>query len=570
VDRITNPAFEYITNLQYKVKALNARVVAFESGEKYTAMKESFVRQLSEKERENRRLKAELADANARTVTVRQYWSQVFDDMEKEHKKELERKKQKIRMLEKELLAMQNMLAAEKDKCREKVGELYQAKTELEDERDKNLKLKAQINRDYENSSIPSSLKPNHKKITNNREKTGKKPGGQAGHKGHIRKKHTPTNPVDIPAPEKYAAVPDYRLTGKTIKKQMVDIRIEIIVNEYSTPEFRHVSTGQRVHADFPEGILNEVNYSGNVKAFMFLLNNYCNVSVRKASDFLSELTGGELKISAGMISGLSKEFSLKTEADQKKAFADILVSPVMNTDFTAARVNGRKMNVAICATPSIAIYFAREQKGHEGIRGTPLESYQGIAVHDHDKTFYNYGDHHQECLEHVSRYLKDSMDNEPGLTWNRLMRELIREMIHFRNCLDPDDDRDPDVIDPAGVREFETKYDEILDIAKGEYEYEPPSKYYRDGYNLYKRLSEYKCNHLLFLHDRRVPHNNNLSERLLRIFKRKQHQAMTFRSFDGLDNLCNSLGMMASLRNRDKNLYESVASIFSQSVYLV
>lgn len=38
--------------------------------------------------------------------------------------------------------------------------------------------LKAQLNRDYTNSSIPSSKDENHKKISNNRERTTRKPGG--------------------------------------------------------------------------------------------------------------------------------------------------------------------------------------------------------------------------------------------------------------------------------------------------------------------------------------------------------------------------------------------------------
>jgi hypothetical protein len=61
-----------------------------------------------------------------------------------------------------------------------------------------------------------------------------------------------------------------------------------------------------------------------------------------------------------------------------------------------------------------------------------------------------------------------------------------------FRNGLDKDDGRDPD-----RVAEFEVKYDEILAIAQKEYEYEPPSKYYVDGFNLYKKLRNYKEGHL-------------------------------------------------------------------------
>jgi hypothetical protein len=57
-------------------------------------------------------------------------------------------------------------------------------------------------------------------------------------------------------------------------------------------------------------GLENDVNYDGSVKAFAFLLNNYCNVSMDKTREFLSELTGGALQISKGMICGLGKEFS--------------------------------------------------------------------------------------------------------------------------------------------------------------------------------------------------------------------------------------------------------------------
>ena len=55
------------------------------------------------------------------------------------------------------------------------------------------------------------------------------------------------------------------------------------------------------------------------------------------------------------------------------------------------------------------------------------------------------------------------------------------------------------------------------------------------------------------------------LAEQLLRVYKRKQHQVMTFRSFDSLDFLCKSLGTVASLRAQGENLYESVASIFDR-----
>ena len=560
---MSNLRYEYTSNLQYKVRSLGARVKAFETGEKYTEMKAGFKIQLSEKDRDIRGLKSELAQANAQIVTVRRNWSEIFDDLEKEHAKELADKDRIIKALEKKLLETQQQLDAEKGRRKNAVAELYQVKVELEDEKGKNQKLKAQISRDHENSSLPSSANPNRKKITNSRVKTGKTPGGQPGHEGHGRRWHEPTNRIIIPAPAEYAGNPMYIPTGNIICKQMVGLHVEVVVDEYSTLEFRHAVTGQLVHAEFPEGMANEVTYGGSVKAFAFLLNNHYNVAIDKVSDMISEITRGKLNLSHGMVCGLSKQFSAMTEAWQKKAFADMLLSPVMNVDFTSARVNGEKMNVLVCADGINVLYFARVNKGHKGVAGSPIEEYMHTMVHDHEITFYSYGGNHQECLDHVARYLKDSMQNEARLKWNVQMRDLIREMIHFRKHLDPADIRDPDQIDCGKVSEFERRYDEILETARAEYEYEPPSDYYKEGFNLYKRLEKYKSNHLLFLHDRRVPYSNSLAERLLRVYKRKEHQVMAFRSFGGLDHLCSALGAVASLREQGKNLYDSVAMIF-------
>jgi hypothetical protein len=560
---------EYVNTLQCRVKALTLQVREFRTGEKYVAMKSGHIAQLNEKDREIRGLRAQLADANARNVSMREEWMHVYDDIAREHKKELEKKDREHKETRELLLGEQKRHDDTRDKLLEKTRECYAVKAELEEERDKSRKLTAQINRDHENSSKPSSLIPNRKKITNNREKSGKSPGGQPGHAHHPRKWHESTAKVEIPAPKEYADNPNYVLTGRIIRKQLVDIRVEVDAVEFSTPEYRDLRTGICVHAEFPGGLVNEVTYGGNAKSLAFLLNNYGNVSIGKVSELISELTGGKLNMSTGMVCGLSKEFSRKTAAEQKKAFADMLLAPAMNVDLTTASVNGESANVVVCATQDNVLYFPRVHKGHKAVAGTPIEDYLGILIHDHDLTFYSYGSAHQECLDHVLRYLKDSIINEPGLIWNREMRELIREMIHFRKGLDPEDRRNPDEIDPARVKALEAKYDKILEAAKAEYEYEPPlGKFaYRDGHNLSKRMRKYRAEHLLFLHDHRVTHSNSLSERLLRVYKRKQHQVMSFRSFGGLGGLCDALGAIATLRAQGKSLYESVAAIFDRSM---
>jgi hypothetical protein len=67
----SNAVFEYVTNLQYKVKSLISQVQSFESGEKYVAMRAEFERLLAAKDREIRKHKMETAKARAEAVTVK-------------------------------------------------------------------------------------------------------------------------------------------------------------------------------------------------------------------------------------------------------------------------------------------------------------------------------------------------------------------------------------------------------------------------------------------------------------------------------------------------------------------
>lgn len=78
-------------------------------------------------------------------------------------------------------------------------------------------------------------------------------------------------------------------------------------VTEYHADVYYSSQTGERVHAPFPAGVIDDVNYDGSIRAFLFLLNNDCCTSIDKSRQFLSGLTGGKLNISKGMVSRLSR-----------------------------------------------------------------------------------------------------------------------------------------------------------------------------------------------------------------------------------------------------------------------
>ena len=376
-------SFETITVLQYRLKEAQEELAAFQSGEKYIRMEKQHLTQVRALERRIAKLEAAVAKEHSHAITIRNQWFEIFEQLQKECDRMVAEAVKKADMMEKRAIRAERQRDTALEKVTFQRRELYKVKTELDDEKQKVQKLTAQINRNYENSSIPSSKSIARKKISNSREKTGRKPGGQPGHRGHCRKKLTPTREIYLPAPEEVLHDPDFKKTSKTITKQKIDISVEVHVTGYHADVHYNSKTGERIHAPFPQGVIDDVNYGGNLRAFLFLLNNDCCTSIDKSRRFLSD--------------------------------------------------------------------------------------------------------------------------------------------------------------------------------------YEPPGKYYRDGYNLYKRMKKYKKDHLLFLHNKNVPATNNEAERLLRKYKRKQAQAVSFRSPSSIDHLCKCMSMLVLMRRKEQaNLFREIAEIFA------
>ena len=489
-------------------------------------------------------------------------WENKFNHLEKEKNKYHDLWQSKCRtnsdlkfhngMLELKIEELNKQLSEKDSLLAEKDAEIEEFKGSLK-------KMTAQINRDFSNSSIPSSQCVNHKKISNSREKSGKKPGGQPGHEGHCRHAvpGTEADIIKLPAPSCVTENPeDYYDTGKTVTKQLIEIRLSVKATNYVATLYRNRKTGSRIHAEFPEGLVNECTYGDSVKSLAAMLNNYCNVSMDKVNEVMHDLSGGKINISKGRIATLAKEFNEKSKENQDEIFKNLMNSPIMHTDATNVRVNGKGWFVFVTASGNNVLYFAREHKGHEGVKGTPVEDYLHTLIHDHDITFYSYGGNHQECLAHVLRYLQDSINNEPEFTWNTTMKKALSVMIHqYKQCNGS--------LSEAEIDAYRKEYNRILEIAEKEYEEHPPNKYYKEGFNLAKRLKKYAKNHLLFLTEENVPYTNNHSELLLRQIKRKVKQVGSYRSNESLSDFCSMLGVIETAKQNQQGIYKTLCEVY-------
>lgn len=434
--------------------------------------------------------------------------------------------------------------------------------SENEDLNGQMAKLKAQITKDNTNSSKPTSQLPNHKTPPNNREKTDRKPGGQPGHKGHRRKQLDVTEEIHhLPAPDFVVNNPDYYKTGETITKQLIRISLTLEVVQYEADVYRHHSTRKKVHAAFPKGMVNEVEYDASVSALIALLHTHGNMSYDKIIEVISELTDGRLCPSKGMIANLEKRFSEKSAEDRQQIFNRMLVYPYMHIDGTTVRVNGKNGQVLIETSPAGVLLYHTGVKGDEAVKGTPAENYDGTSIHDGESTFYHYGKNHQGCLVHELRYLKGSMDNEPHLSWASMMREFLKYLMHYVNEAKAADRKE---LDKDEIALLEAQYDQIIKLAEQEYTDHPPNrKYYIEGYNTMKRLKKYKKHYLHFLHDISIPYQNNPAELIARKEKMHSKQSGGYRSKEHSQYHCDALSVIESNRLLGISRYTTLLEVF-------
>lgn len=432
------------------------------------------------------------------------------------------------------------------------------------------------LRKDYTNSGLSSAQFPNRKTMTNStRKRSGKKPGGQPGHPPHLRKDKMKDDEkfvkerVEVPVPDKFLDTTRYKPTDEVRRHQLHDFIFFPVVYEQYARGYLNLRTGKVEFPTFPKGFHNDVNYSGRIKALLFLLVNRCNTSIGAAQQFLKDISDDLFDVSTGFVAHLTEEFAKKSEKEQQEIFDEIAETNVMHCDFTFVRVEGKLGTVLITGKAmkkgrGPVLLQARRKKGLDALPGSPLEHFTRILISDHESTFILHcGKYHQECLQHIQRTLVGIMQNEPGLTWAKEMYKWIQDAIHYRNQIVDGKVR------PSRQKsdEFMKRYKEIMVLAAKEYRNGNPVLGYTKGINLFNRLNETSDDYCRFLTDLRVPPTNSVSEQIARVVKRKGHQVMCFRSFRGLETYCESQSVIQEFLRKEMNLFKSSVEIFDRDI---
>ena len=131
---------EYIWYLKFQIKDLKSQLASYQNGNKIRQLRESYEALCKKKDQQIRRLQKELADAHAETVTVRKYWSEIFDDLESEHRKDLLKKDRETRKHKDRSLLLERQVDAALDKTKEWRQKYYEQSERIEELEEKNKK----------------------------------------------------------------------------------------------------------------------------------------------------------------------------------------------------------------------------------------------------------------------------------------------------------------------------------------------------------------------------------------------------------------------------------------------
>src|SRR6516165_2404785 len=431
--------------------------------------------------------------------------------------------------------------------------------------------LERRLGLNSSNSSKPPAsdgLKkpPRTPRVKSLREPSGRKPGGQKGHRGEtLRPVENPDVIVDH-YPETCtqckASMPAKASTAYR-SRQVVDIpEPKVVVTEHRAHGCVCPNCDTVTWASFPEDVKAPVQYGAQICAFVVYPLNYQLLPEDRLAQLLSDLFG--LKMVPATIARMSAACAQRLRGFVDAVRERITAAPVKHLDETGFRIGGRTQWLHIFSTALLTFYRVAAK------RGSLISGVTGIVVHDHWKPYYTMkGVLHALCNAHHLRELKALVEIEKE-DWARKMQKLLRRACHAVNLA-----RERDVrLKPPLIELLRRSYDRILKEGFAFHEGQPAlvrapapgerkrggRQLRRTGHNLLLRLSTRKEDVLRFLSDPDVPFTNNQAEQDGRMMKVKQKISGGFRSEDGANTFVVNRTVISTAKKQGWNVLETLS----------
>ncbi|MGA2015292.1 MAG: IS66 family transposase [Solirubrobacteraceae bacterium] len=409
------------------------------------------------------------------------------------------------------------------------------------------LELRARLDQNSRNSSKPPSsdgyAKPEAKKDGKDRSlrrRSGRKPGGQAGHEGHrLERREDPDRAVLHTVDVCDCCGRDLTETAivESQSRQVFDLPempgLECVAHWIQK---RRCECGNLASSSFPAEATAPTCYGPRVRALGIYLVSYQHLPYERAAEILSDWV--KAPISVGTLQAFITQGAGGLDGFLEEIRGQLADAQVAHFDETGGRVDGKLHWIHSASTDLLTLLSVHRKRGVEAMDAAGvLPDFTGVAVHDGWAPYRNYENSlHALCGAHHLRELTAAQ--EAGQMWALAMICLL---LDTKALVEQAKAGGLKRLTNKALGRLHASYREV--IAMG-YEENPDLAADTSGrrpkrtkaQNLLLRLDERETDALRFASDFRVPFDNNQAERDIRMVKLQQKISGCWRTTDGAE----------------------------------
>jgi len=304
----------------------------------------------------------------------------------------------------------------------------------------------------------------------------------------------------------------------------------------------------------------------------MVYFNQYHFIPLERTTEIFADLY--QQSISQGTVMNANREVAQKVMKTNQNVRTFLTMTPdPVGFDETGARVAG-KLNWLHSASHQRATNYAiHPKRGSDAMDEIGiLPKRTGWSIHDFWKPYLKYGlAKHGLCNAHHLRELIfiDERKQQPWAT------EMIALLLEIKEIIEVSQSDDQHHLSETQIAHFENAYDQIVSqgLMLNPTPERPPGKRGRikqsRAKNMLDRLNAHKEKVLAFMYDFKVPFDNNLAERDIRMVKVHQKVSGGFRSDQGAKIFCQIRSYISTARKNDQSILETLSQALVGSPFL-